>query len=405
MEITIERLGHLGDGLALGPIFVDRTLPGEVVSGDLVGDRLENVRIVEPSEHRIASGCAAFKRCGGCSLHHVNPNFVADWKRTVVMRALDAQGITIEVQAIHTSPESSRRRAKLSSRRTKKGATVGFFDKASNLIQTIDPCKVLTPEIMAIIPALEQFTVKFGSRKGQLGFWVLSTDTGIDVSVEGMDHQVENDLGPLAQWAGSNGIARLSVGNEIICQHQAPQLTFGKVKVPMPPRAFTQATPHGERVLQGAVRRALGGADSVVDLFSGAGTLGLPLADVATVHCMENDKSLLEALAHGVRHTQGIKKVATSVRDLYRNPVDHTDLIQFNAAILDPPRAGAEQQVRQLAQSSSVRDIAMVSCNPVTFARDANLLCAGGYRLKWVEAVDQFRWSPHIEIVAHFCKV
>ena len=403
MEITIERLGHLGDGLAAGPIFVDRALPGEVVSGDLVGDRLENVRIIESSEHRIASSCSAFKRCGGCSLHHISPDFVADWKRAVVVRALAAQGIEIEVQVIHTSPENSRRRAKLSSRRTKKGATVGFFGKASDIIQTIEPCKVLAPEIMAIIPALEQFAVRFGSRKGQLGFWVLSTDTGIDVSVEGMDHQVENDLGPFARWAGLNGIARLSVGGETICQHQAPHLTFGKVRVITPPCAFTQATPQGEGALQEAVGRALDGADRVVDLFSGAGTLGLPLAEVATLHCLENNEGLLEALAHGVRHTQGIKKVTTSVRDLYRNPIDHTDLTQFNAAIIDPPRSGAEQQVRQLAQSN-LCDIAMVSCNPVTFARDANLLCAGGYTLKWVEVVDQFRWSPHIEIVAHFNK-
>jgi 23S rRNA (uracil1939-C5)-methyltransferase len=89
---------------------------------------------------------------------------------------------------------------------------------------------------------------------------------------------------------------------------------------------------------------------------------------------------------------------------LFRNPIDHTDLKPFNAAIIDPPRAGAEQQVGQLARSD-LRDIAMVSCNPVSFARDAALLCNGGYSLKWIEVVDQFRWSPHIEIVAHFSKV
>jgi 23S rRNA (uracil1939-C5)-methyltransferase len=181
-------------------------------------------------------------------------------------------------------------------------------------------------------------------------------------------------------------------------------MTFGRVKVSPPPRAFTQATSAGERALQAAVACALAGADRVVDLFSGAGTLGLPLADRATLHCCENDAGLLEALAHGVRHTQGIKSVTTSTRDLFRNPVDHTDLKPFNAAIIDPPRAGAEQQVGQLAQSD-LRDIAMVSCNPVSFARDAALLCNGGYLLKWIEVVDQFRWSPHIEIVAHFSKV
>ena len=404
MELTIERLGHLGDGLAAGPIFIDRALPGEVVSGELLGDRLHNTRIVTPSEHRITPQCSAFKRCGGCALHHAHPDFVAQWKQEVVVRALAAQGITAKIQAIHTSPENSRRRAKLTGRRTKKHATVGFFGKASDTIQLIEPCRVLVPEILDIIPALEQFTAQFGSRKGQLGFWVLASERGIDVSVEGLGHLADADFGPFAQWAGSNGLARLSVGHEIICQHQAPQMTFGKVKITPPPMAFTQATEAGERALQAAVARALAGADRIIDLFSGAGTLGLPLAELATLQCFENDAALLEALAHGVRHTQGIKSVTTSTRDLFRNPIDQTDLKPFNAAIIDPPRAGAEQQVGQLARSD-LRDIAMVSCNPVSFARDAALLCNGSYSLKWIEVVDQFRWSPHIEIVAHFSKV
>ena len=404
MELTIERLGHLGDGLAAGPIFVDRALPGEVVSGELLGDRLHDTRIVTPSEHRITPQCSAFKRCGGCALHHAHPDFVAQWKQEVVVRALAAQGITAKIQAIHTSPENSRRRAKLTGRRTKKHATVGFFGKASETIQPIEPCRVLVPEILDIIPALEQFTAQFGSRKGQLGFWVLASERGIDVSVEGLGDLADADFGPFARWAGSNGLARLSVGHEIICQHQAPQMTFGKVKITPPPRAFTQATEAGERALQAAVARALVGADRIIDLFSGAGTLGLPLADVATLQCFENDAALLEALAHGVRHTQGIKTVTTSTRDLFRNPIDHTDLKPFNAAIIDPPRAGAEQQVGHLARSD-LRDIVMVSCNPVSFARDAASLCNGGYSLKWIEVVDQFRWSPHIEIVAHFSKV
>ncbi len=403
MEFKIERLGHLGDGLAKGPVFAARTLPGETVSGDLIGNRLKNIRIVEPSEQRISSDCSAFKRCGGCAMHHAHPDFVANWKQGVLIHALGAHGIKAQIQAIQTSPQNSRRRAKLSGKRTKNGATVGFFGKASETVQTIEPCKVLVPEIMAIIPSLEKFTAQFGSRKGLLGFWVLSTSTGIDVSVDGMEHQSQSDLGPFAEWARLNSIARLSVGDQIICEHQAPRLTFGQVKVSPPPRGFTQATLQGESALQGAVARALNGVDVIIDLFSGMGTLGLPLAEVSTLHCVENDENLLDALAYGVRHTQGIKKVTTEKRDLFQNPINHTDLVNYNGAIIDPPRAGAEQQVRQLAQSQ-LSDIAMVSCNPVSFARDANLLCEGGYSLNWLEVVDQFRWSPHIEVVAHFSK-
>lgn len=403
MEYKIERLGHLGDGLAAGPIFVDRTLPGELVSGDLIGNRLQNMRIVQPSEQRISSDCIAFKRCGGCALHHAHPDFVANWKQGVLIHALGARGIKAQVEAIQTSPKNSRRRAKLSGRRTRNGATVGFFGKASGIVQSIDPCKVLVPEIMAIIPALENFTTQFGSRKGLLEFWLLSTSSGIDVSIGGMEHQAETNLGAFADWARLNGIARLSAGDQIICEHQAPLLTFGKVEVSPPPRGFTQATLQGEHALQDAVVRALNGADVVIDLFSGMGTLGLPLSETSILHCVENDRSLLDAISYGVRHTQGIKKVTTEKRDLFQNPISHEDLLNYNAAIIDPPRAGAEQQVRQLAKSQ-LRDIAMASCNPVSFARDASLLCEGGYSLKWMEVVDQFRWSPHIEVVAHFCK-
>ncbi|MDS9946497.1 MAG: class I SAM-dependent RNA methyltransferase, partial [Planktomarina sp.] len=403
MELIIDRLGHLGDGLAAGPVFVDRTLPGEVVSGLLVGDRIENPRIITPSENRIASQCPAYKRCGGCSLHHAHPEFVAHWKQEVVLRALSAQGITVQIKALHTSPENSRRRAKLSGTRTKKGAIVGFFGKSSVTIQPIEPCKTLAPAILALVPALEDFTAKFGSRKGQLGFFVLVTDTGIDVAVDGLETPNQKSLVALAEWAGLSGVARLSVGEETVCEHQTPSMTFGAVNVSIPPRAFTQATTHGEAALQGAVARALDGAKSVIDLFSGVGTLGLPLTIKAKLHCVESDPNLLDALAYGVRHTQGVKKVTVEARDLFRNPVYHTDMKSFDAAIIDPPRAGAEQQVRQLAQSH-IHNIAMVSCNPVTFARDARILYETGFKIKWLEVVDQFRWSSHIEIVAHFCK-
>ena len=402
MELIIDRLGHLGDGLAAGPVFVDRTLPGEVVSGLLVGDRIENPRIITPSENRIASQCPAYKRCGGCSLHHAHPEFVAHWKQEVVLRALSAQGITVQIKALHTSPENSRRRAKLSGTRTKKGAIVGFFGKSSVTIQPIEPCKTLAPAILALVPALEDFTAKFGSRKGQLGFFVLVTDTGIDVAVDGLETPNQKSLVALAEWAGLSGVARLSVGEETVCEHQTPSMTFGAVNVSIPPRAFTQATTHGEAALQGAVARALDGAKSVIDLFSGVGTLGLPLTIKAKLHCVESDPNLLDALAYGVRHTQGVKKVTVEARDLFRNPVYHTDMKLFDAAVIDPPRAGAEQQVRQLAQSH-IHNIAMVSCNPVTFARDARILYETGFKIKWLEVVDQFRWSSHIEIVAHFC--
>lgn len=403
MSYEIERLGHLGDGIAQGPVYADRVLPGEVVNGDLIGDRLENIRIVTPSDNRIASRCQAYKRCGGCSLHHASDGFVANWKKSVVENALGAQGISIHVGAIHTSAPNTRRRAKLSATRTKKRAIVGLMGRASDIVQPIDGCQILHPKIMQLIPALQQFTAQFGSRKAKLVFWVLQTDGGMDVAVDGLPDFEDQALGDLAAWTATHGIARLSLGDDVICKLAEPVLNFGSVKVTPPPKAFAQATPAGQIALQDAVRRAVGSAAKVADLFAGCGTLGLPLADHATLHAVEGDAGLLGALEHGVRHAQGIKRVTCEQRDLFRIPLDHSDLDKFDAAVVDPPRAGAEAQVQQLAQSS-VKNIAMVSCNPVTFARDAKLLIEGGYRLNWIEVVDQFRWSPHIEIASHFTK-
>ncbi|MGB0798439.1 MAG: class I SAM-dependent RNA methyltransferase, partial [Planktomarina sp.] len=276
MTYKIERLGHLGDGVAAGPVFADRTLPGEVITGDLYGDRLSDVRIVTPSDMRISPKCPAYKRCGGCALHHAHDDFVSTWKQGVVTRALSAQGINAEVGAIHTSPANSRRRAKLTGHRTKKGAVVGFLGRASDTIQPIQGCMILHPTILEMIPSLEEFTSTFGSRKGRLGFWILVTDTGLDIAVDGLVAPRDQSLSNYAEWAAQHGLARLSIGDEVVCQLTDPILTFGTVRVSPPPKAFTQATTNGEAALQSAVARAVGDAKSILDLFAGCGTLGLP---------------------------------------------------------------------------------------------------------------------------------
>jgi 23S rRNA (uracil1939-C5)-methyltransferase len=174
---------------------------------------------------------------------------------------------------------------------------------------------------------------------------------------------------------------------------------MGKARVTPPPGAFLQATAEGETALLSAVTEALTGASRLADLFAGCGTFALPLAGTAPVHAIEGDATLLAALDHAVRHAQGLRPVTTEIRDLFRNPVDAADLARFDGIVIDPPRAGAEAQTAQIA-AAQVPRIAMVSCNPVTFARDAAMLIAAGYRLNWVQPVDQFRWSPHVELAA-----
>lgn len=394
----IERLGHGGDGIVSGPIYAARTLPGEHVDGNLDGDRLIAPKIMTPSDVRVKPKCPAYNRCGGCSLHHADDVFVADWKAGIVLSALKARDVDAVVRNSHTSAPNTRRRAKMEGRRTKKGALVGFHGPRSNVLQNIDGCLTLDPAIIALIPALEAFTVQFGSRKGSLDYWILATETGIDLTIEGMPDRKDDLFVQLAEWAQLSSVARLTVGDEVVVTHTTPRLTFGSVGVTPPPKGFTQATVSAERFLQNAVSEALTGSKNIADLFSGCGTFGLALAHDAAVTCFEGDKGLIEALKFGVRHASNIKVVEAYVRDLFRNPILPMDL-KYDGIVIDPPRAGADAQVQEIAQSD-VRAVAMVSCNPITFARDVRALIDGGFTLNWLDVVDQFRWSTHIEVIA-----
>lgn len=399
---TIIRLGHHGDGIADGPVFAPSTLPGETVTGTLNGQRLSDIRIVTASPRRISPVCRHAKSCGGCQLQHADESYVAEWKQDVVQQALAAQGINTAFHPIITSPAQSRRRATLSVRRTKKGATAGFHGRASDVIVQVPDCQLLHPSLLPALPMAEALAMIGASRKAELSVTVTRADAGLDVSVTGgkpLDGPLRAALG---QFAERFGLARLHWDGEVVAMQHPPAQRFGRASVVPPPGAFLQATDSGEAALLGAVRRVTEGANRIVDLFSGCGTFSLPLAERAEVHAVEGDPEMVLAMDQGWRKAEGLKRVTHEARDLFRRPLLEDEFRRFDAAVLDPPRAGAEAQVKELAASGLPR-IAYVSCNPVTFARDAKQLIGAGYSLNWVQVVDQFRWSSHIELVGEFC--
>ena len=402
-EVTITRLGHLGDGIAEGPVFVARTLPGEVVEGDVVDGRITAPRIVTPSTDRVKAPCRHVAACGGCLLQHASDDFVADWKLGVVRAALEAHGLTPNLREIETSAACSRRRATLSMRRTKKGALVGFHAPRSDVITEIPDCQLLDPALIALFPVLREMTVLGGSRKGELSASVTTSLCGPDVAVRGGKPLDRDFITTLGQIAGQYNLARLSWDGEVIVTREAPVQPFGPAHVTPPPGAFLQATPDGEAALLKAVREAVQGAKKVVDLFAGCGTFSLPLAEGAEVHAVEGEGDMLTALDQGWRRAPGLKQVSTEVRDLFRRPMLPDELNRFDAVVIDPPRAGAEAQAIEIAASDVTR-VAMVSCNPVSFARDIEILTRAGFALDWVQVVDQFRWSPHVEVAAQLSR-
>jgi len=402
-EYHIHHLGLHGDGIADGPVFAPMTLPGEVVSGDIEGQNLTNVRIVTPSDQRVSPPCRHFKSCGGCALQHAADPVVADWKVAVVGNALTTQGLETVFRPIVTSPGQSRRRATFAARRTKKGAMAGFHGRASGVIVEVPGCQLVTPAVLAGRSVAERLALVGASRKAALAVTITEGVHGLDVSVmqgKPLDGPLRQEL---AQLCDHLGLARLSWDDEVIAMRTPPTQDFGTALVTPPPGAFLQATKHGEQALLTAVQEAVGDAGQIIDLFAGAGTFSLPLAEQAAVHAVEGDAAMVAALDQGWRMAKGLKPVTTAARDLFRRPLLPDELAKAGAVVLDPPRAGAEAQVAELAKAGVPR-IAYVSCSPVTFARDAAALQNAGYRLEWVQVVDQFRWSAHVELVGCFLR-
>ena len=280
----------------------------------------------------------------------------------------------------------------------------GFHGRASGVIVEIPDCQLLHPDLMRGLDVARELAVVGASRKAALAVTVTLSRTGLDVAVA-QGKPLDGPLrATLAQMCEHLGLSRLAWEDEVIAMRLPPTQVFGRAEVLPPPGAFMQATAEGEAALLSAVKEIVGDAGSVADLFAGCGTFALPLAERAPVHAVEGDAAMTAALDRGWRTAQGLKVVTTEARDLFRRPLLPDELKRFDAVAIDPPRAGAAQQVAELC-AASVPRIAFVSCNPVTFARDAQALCTAGYRLDWIQVVDQFRWSAHIELVASFTRI
>ena len=397
-EFRINRLGLHGDGIADGPLYAPLTLPGEVVEAEVDRSALTNIKITEPSSERVAAPCRHFKACGGCQLQHAADGFVAGWKAELVRSALKSHGLETDIRPVATSPAQSRRRAGFAARRTKKGAMAGLFGRGSDVIIETPDCQLMLPDVQRGRKIAETLVLECGTRKGTLSVQVTASDAGLDVLVTGgkaLDGPLRQQL---AQLCGVLHVARLTWDDETIATIAPPTQHFGRAIVTPPPGAFLQATKDGEAALLRAVREITAAKSCVADLFSGVGTFSLPLAEEAEVHAVEGQAAMIAALDEGWRGTRGLKPMTTETRDLFRRPLLPDELKRFDAIVLDPPRAGAEAQIAEIAKAGT-RVIAYVSCNPVTFARDVAHLCANGYVLDWVQPVDQFRWSSHLELV------
>jgi len=341
----------------------------------------------------VSALCIHFGTCGGCAHQDSADADYRALKRGMVTDALRRHGVAAEVGEVVEVPPATRRRCVF---KIKNGA-VGFHARASHTIVDMRECRVLTPGLVGLAQLLRDIAGEIGTAEAH----ATEADNGFDLALRWRHRPTPGLIGQLAQWAGRNKVARIVAGNEVVVALAAPVTRVGKAELRLPPHAFLQPTREGERFLQQSVTTALDGAKAALDLFAGCGTFALALAERMKVHAVETEGAMLNALTQAARATPGLKPVTTERRDLVKRPLQARELDAFDAAVLDPPRAGAAAQVAELARSR-LRRVAYVSCNAESFARDARVLADSGWRMAPVVPVDQFLWSEHIELVASF---
>ncbi|HEX5280300.1 MAG TPA: hypothetical protein VFW28_09485 [Micropepsaceae bacterium] len=400
--VEIVRVAHAGDGVTADGRFVPLTVPGDVVRVGRNGKRAGIKEVLSPGPARIAAACRHFGRCGGCALQMMEHSAYLAWKRELVIAALRQRGFSDPlVDAIHAIAAQTRRRAMLKCRKAGDRLLLGFYEADSHRLVDIEECPVLVPEITALLPPLKQALLRILNSGDEAELHVTASDTGMDFSLKLARRRDPDLLMEFSRLATELNLARLCWNGEPVVVNTAPELRIGRISVPLPPEPFLQPSKQGEGLLQKLVSEAAHDAKRVADLFCGCGTFAFPLAEGAQVTAIDSGAAQIAAVNTAARASGA--RVQGMARDLFRRPLIPAELEGFDCVVLDPPRPGATAQMRNLAQSD-VASVLYVSCNPASFARDARMLCDGGYRLMRVVPVDQFLWSPHVEVFAQFSR-
>lgn len=401
----------LGDGVASAAgrtVFIPFAAPGDRVRAEVVAGRDGTLRatgfeLLEPGPDRVAPPCRHFGTCGGCALQHLAPDWYAGWKRGIVEAALGRHGLEdVPVRDLVPAPPRSRRRARLTAVGRTGGAVLGFNAASTHIVVDVTECHILTPRLEALLPPLRDVLSALLKPGERLSIEALDLAGSVDLLFLGRSEPTLAARTALADLAESKDLARISwsagEGLEPVAVRAPVRARFGGAAVDVPPGAFLQPTEGGEAALCGAVLAEASGAARVIELFAGLGTFTLPLAAAgAHVRAVEGAGESVAAL----RAASGPLRVETERRDLSRSPVPASELSSADLILLDPPRTGALAQAAEIATATAPRCV-YVSCNPATFARDASRLAAAGWCLERVTPVDQFLWSPHVELIGVF---
>ncbi len=391
MSENIIKLAARGDGVTASGRYFPMTAPGDMIADD---------GSITPGSHRRIPPCRHYGTCGGCQLQHVDEAAYGQFISDRIADALAAQGIAARIAPPSLSPPRSRRRASLRALRKGRQVLLGYAEAKSHTLVDLGECSVLAPALAALLQPLRALFAKVLPDRKSANIAMTLVDQGVDLLIAGVEIDGLEALEALAEFGGRNGLARLSVdeGFGALARYEPERVTvtLAGVRVSFPEGAFLQATTHGETALVANVLAALEGTTNRADLFAGLGSFTFASAAQYAAEGSRDTVLALKAACHA-----RVLTTAVEHRDLYRRPLSAAELARFDGVILDPPRAGAKEQIAELA-ASGVAKIAYVSCNPATFARDARTLVDNGYTLDWIKPVGQFLWSTHVELVGAF---
>lgn len=400
--VIIEALGARGEGMTRDgarTLFLPWTVPGDVVA---LSDSGTMEAFEKPSPDRVAAICNYFTRCGGCATQTAALPLQWHWKRDLVVAALAQARLDAPVESCIDAHGAGRRRATFHARRgADSHMQVGFMAAGTHDLVVIDHCPLFAPGMAQALPAARAVARALASTGKPLDIAVTATMEGLDVDVRGTGPLDDAQQKALIAAAARLDLARVSNHGRTVIAFRTPTLLVGDIPVALPAGGFLQATQAGEDALAALVLDATKGARRIADLFSGIGTFALRLAQYAEVVAVESDAAAVAALRAAAGFATGLHALRAEQRDLVRRPLARTELNGFDAVVFDPPRAGAAEQAAEIARSD-VPLVVGVSCNPKTFARDANILVDGGYTLERVTPVDQFRHSAHVELAGVF---
>jgi len=403
--IEIQELGVKAEGKAIrsnGDVcYIPNALPKETVQAQFSSTGAIITKIIKKSHNRVEPFCGHFPRCGGCSAQHISKNHYTQWKIGIIEKAMKTRGLKTTLKDLIDAHGAGRRRVTFHGNKNKTGISAGFMSAKTNDILNIDNCPVLSPDLETAINVARDIIRMMQINHKSLDILLTQTATGIDCNIDGIQNSGQQFFSEISEITYKYDLARVTVERETVIETRSPIIFAGDSKIVLPPKSFLQPTKYGEEILVDLVLKNTQEASHVLDLYCGIGPFTLAIAQKTPVYSFDNDAMAINALTKAANNTSGLKPIKAERRNLKANPLLPYELDMFDIIVLDPPRQGAFEQIKQILLSK-VNNIIYVSCNPISFARDASILIEGGFNLEPINPIDQFKFTSHVELLALF---